>query len=435
MLRTSTDMIYYNGVGGINTRLADLLKSSNQASTGKRVLTPADDPIASARTLETRQSQAVVKQFKSNIGYANDGMALLENKLKGIEDIIKHVRTQTVYAGDGSLTPKDISYIEQDLRSQFDALVGIANTQDAHGDYLFSGYRANEKPYTGTLGNLTYNGDQGERTIQVSNSRYMPISMPGSSIFDHSRSIDIGATREPTEDNPTTNDALYSYRGTHNQGTASALTVSFNADADPVTSLGKRYILSYSQPDPAVAGEWKVQQLDSEGNRQDVTADYTPPNDPNPGTLSFNGITVQVPADPPPVDTTDKTALVDGDHFEVYVASNSVFENYALYMSSLTEHSEVGVAGGVSFALDNFDRATENILKLHTQIGSQMDETEQLENIGDDLNLQYSKVISRYEDADYSEVISNLIKERTYLQAAQQTFMRISNLSLFNYLS
>ena len=431
MLRTSTDMIFYNGVNSTNTRLLDLLRTSNQLSTGKRILTPADDPIASARVLETSQSKAVVKQFGSNIGYANDGMALLENKLQGIEKILQYVRRQTVYAGDGGHTPKDISYIEQDLRSQFEAILSLANTQDAHGDYIFSGYRANDKPYDGTLGKITYHGDQGERTIQVSNTRFMPISMPGTSIFDRSRNIDVNAIRTPTEDKPTTNDALYSYRGAHNEGTSGALTVSFN-NADPNTDLGKRYILTYTQPDPAVAGTWGVEELDSDGNRQTITPTVNPGP---PATLEFNGISVAVPDDPPPVDPTDKTPLVDGDKFEVYVASSSMFDNYALFMSSLTEHSEVSVAGGVSFALENFDYALENILTLHTQIGAQMNETERLDNLGSDLKLQYEKVISRFEDVDYTEAISNLMKERTYLQAAQLTFTKISNLNLFNYLS
>ncbi|MBR4737025.1 MAG: flagellar hook-associated protein 3, partial [Rhodocyclaceae bacterium] len=96
MLRTSTEMIFYNGVNSTNMRLLDLLNTSNQLSTGKRILTPADDPIAAARVLETSQSKAVVKQFGDNIGYANDGMALLETKLKGIEDIVQYVRRQTV---------------------------------------------------------------------------------------------------------------------------------------------------------------------------------------------------------------------------------------------------------------------------------------------------------------------------------------------------
>lgn len=445
MLRTSTEMIFYNGVNSTNMRLLDLLNTSNQLSTGKRILTPADDPIASARVLETSQSKAVVKQFGDNIGYANDGMALLETKLKGIEDIVQYVRRQTVYAGDGSLTPKDISYIEQDLRQQFEAILSLANTQDAHGDYIFSGYRTNDKPYDGTLGKITYHGDQGERTIQVSNTRFMPITMPGTSIFDRSRNIDVNAVRTPSEDKPTTNDALYSYRGAHNQGDSTALTVSFNttppanpgdpAAVDPNTDLGKRYILTYTQPDPDTYGTWGVEELDSDGNRQTVTAAYTAPAPGTPGTLTFNGITVEVPDDPPPVDPTDNTPLVDGDKFEVYVASNSMFDNYALFMSSLTEHSEVSVAGGVSFALENFDYALENILTLHTQMGAQMNETQRLDDLGADLKLQYEKVISRFEDVDYTEAISNLMKERTYLQAAQLTFTKISNLNLFNYLS
>ena len=435
-MRISTNMIYGKGVATLHNQTAELLRTQQQVSTGRRILTPADDPIASARALELGQSQAVNQQFGRNIAYADDNLKILEGKLVGVGDILQYSRERAVQAGNGSMTATDLGYLATDLKSQFEALFGLANSRDGQGDYIFSGFKANTKPFEGGLSGVQYQGDEGGRTIQVSASRFMPVSLPGADVFDRSRIVDVNALRTPSDDKPTTNDALYSFKGNNNTGTASALQVSFDpATVDPATDLGKRYQLQYSQPDPLVDGTWSVIMSVPGGEAVPVAASPNPPSPATPTSLTFNGITVQLPADAPPVSDADATPLGDGDAFEVFVASTKMFDNYALFVSALDDQGAVGAAGGVAFALENLDFALENVLKVRAQIGSQMVETEQLQNLGADLDLQYSQAISRLEDVDYAEALSRLVQQQSYLQAAQQSFLRITGLSLFNFLS
>lgn len=435
-MRISTNMIYGKGVAALQNQTAELLKTQQQVSTGRRILTPADDPIASARVLELGQSRSVNQQFARNIEYADDNLKILEGKLIGVGDILQYSRERAVQAGNGTMTATDLGYLATDLKSQFEALFGLANSRDGQGDYIFSGYKANTKPFEGGLSGVEYNGDEGGRTIQVSASRFMPVSLPGVDVFDRSRIVDVDALRTPTIDKPTTNDALYSFKGQNNTGSASALDVSFDAaTVDPATDLGKRYQISYVQPDPLVDGTWSVEAFLPGGGREAVAFVAAPPA-PAPSTsLTFNGITVDLPADAVPTSAADPTPLGDGDSFEVFVASTRMFDNYALFVSTLDDQGSVGAAGGVAFALENLDFALENVLKVRAQIGSQMVETEQLKNLGEDLNLQYAQAISRLEDVDYNEAISRLTQQQTYLQAAQQSFLRVTGLSLFNFLS
>ena len=48
--------------------------------------------------------------------------------------------------------------------------------------------------------------------------------------------------------------------------------------------------------------------------------------------------------------------------------------------------------------------------------------------------LQIQKALSDVQDLDYAEASTRLAKNLTGLQAVQETFSRLSNLSLFNYL-
>jgi len=75
------------------------------------------------------------------------------------------------------------------------------------------------------------------------------------------------------------------------------------------------------------------------------------------------------------------------------------------------------------------------VLTTRAQIGSQLVEVEQLGFIGSDLDLQYQTTLSDLQDLDYNEAISRLTQQRTFLEAAQQSFLKTTGLSLFNYLS
>ncbi|HRQ58834.1 MAG TPA: flagellar hook-associated protein FlgL [Azoarcus taiwanensis] len=441
-MRISSSMIYQRGLNALQQQTFDLVRTQQQVATGRRILTPADDPIASARALELNQTKAVNSQFANNLAYANDNLRLLENKLVGVGDILQYARERSVQAGNGAATAEDLRYIATDLKSQFEALVALANSQDGQGDYLFAGYRADTQPFAGGLAGVNYAGDQGERTIQVSASRYMPTSFAGDRVFDRSRMIDVTATRPPTADNPTTNEALYSFRGATNSGTGGGLTVSFGSIAindpdDPDSprnpdNQGRRYIFTYAETTPGnpATGSFSVEEVVPGVGRNPVATGLAPGS-----TYAFNGIEVSLPSHVPAANPNDPANIESGDAFEVMVASTNMFKNVAVAISALDDSSGVGPAGGVAFALENLDAALENILGLRAQVGSQMVEAEQLQNLGSDLDLQYATAISRLEDVDYAEAISRLTRQQAFLQAAQQSYVRITGLSLFNFIN
>lgn len=395
-MRISTNMIYDKGTAAIQQQMSDLLHTGQQVSTGRRVLTPADDPIAAARALDLTQSRGINTQFTTNQTYADDNLKLIEGKLTGVGDILQYARERAVQAGNGSLSGEDLAYIATDMRSQFDALLSLANTQDANNEYLFAGYKSQTQPFVGNLAGVTYQGDQGSRTMQVSSSRFMPVSLPGSDVFENTRPLQT------------------SWTGTAaaaNTGTASA-DVSFNPAQPLPANTGRRYDIEF------------------DGTNYVVT-EYVPGN-PTPAvvpatlsgtTLSFNGLDVDVSGAP-----------AAGDRFEVFVASKNIFDNFALYVDSLEKPGAGGAASGVAFALENLDFGLDNVLRARAQVGSQMVEVEQLQSIGSDLDLQYAETLSDLQDVDYAEAISNLTQRQTYLQAAQQSFLRITGLSLFNFL-
>lgn len=77
-MRVSTNMIYDQGVIALQKQSAALLYTGQQIATGRKILTPSDDPVGSARALDVSQSKSVNQQFITNQGYAEDALKLVE---------------------------------------------------------------------------------------------------------------------------------------------------------------------------------------------------------------------------------------------------------------------------------------------------------------------------------------------------------------------
>ena len=184
-MRVTTGMIFDSGLASIQKQNSRLLDTQEQVATGRRILRPSDDPVASARALEVSQSKSVNSLYAANQGYANDALKLVDSKLDAATDIVTYVRTRAVESGNGTYSSREQAAIGADITQQFNALLGIANSQDSTGEFVFGGYRSNAMPFGGSLAaGVQYQGDQGARTLQISASRNLPITSSGEEIFN-----------------------------------------------------------------------------------------------------------------------------------------------------------------------------------------------------------------------------------------------------------
>lgn len=199
-MRVSTNLIYNSGTLGILNNQAAQLKTYNQISTGRRVVTPEDDPVAASQVLVNIQSQSVNKTYIANQGAATDSLKMVETQLTSTSDILQEILDRTTQAGNTTLNDSDRASIAKDLQVRLDELVSIANSQDSNGHYLFSGYQGTVKPfsvtanpgpfdpttptpYSTTNPHVSFNGDQGTRELQVDSSRSMSITESGADVF------------------------------------------------------------------------------------------------------------------------------------------------------------------------------------------------------------------------------------------------------------
>lgn len=108
----------------------------------------------------------------------------------------------------------------------------------------------------------------------------------------------------------------------------------------------------------------------------------------------------------------------------------SVFKTLATLIGQL----ETNDTSGLTAANAKFDQASANVLRVRASIGSRLNELDALGSLNQNLDLQYAQTLSKLQDLDYAKAISELTQKQQQLEAAQQSFTKISQLSLFNYL-
>ncbi len=88
----------------------------------------------------------------------------------------------------------------------------------------------------------------------------------------------------------------------------------------------------------------------------------------------------------------------------------------------------------IAETLSNLENAEDNVGIVRAQVGARLNTLDSTREMHAGTELVSNKVMSEVRDLDYAEAITRLTMENTILQAAQQSFAKISQLSLFNFL-
>lgn len=409
-MRISTSTFYSDSVSAMNQLQVNIAQTQQQISTGRRILTPADDPAAAARAVELSQSDSANTQFASNRTAAINTLSLSDGILQSVTSLLQDAQTTAIDASAQSSSATNRTALAAHLQASLQELLGLANSTDGAGSYLYSGGQGGVQPFANSAGGVTYQGDDVQHKVQAATSRQIPLTDSGADLFMRIRNGNGTFQAAPVATNTgnaivsqgvVTNGTLYngnSYQLTFNVA-AGATTYSINdttsgapvALVPPVTNM------------PYVSGQ----------------------------AISFNGIQFDIKGTP-----------AAGDTFNVSPSSNqSIFDTLNKFITTLNAPIPAGNPAalaayqqGLNAATTALDHSLNNVLGVRATIGARLNELDALNVTGDSLGLQYKQTLSKIQDTDYTKAISDLTQQNMNLQAAQKSFAQVSGLSLFNYL-
>jgi len=183
-MRLSTAQIFQQAVTAMQNKQVELAKTQQQLATGQKNLAPSDDPAAATRILDLNHIIETTDQYQRNADFAETRLAMEEVALTSVGDVLQRVRELAVRAGNASLGAEERQIIAAEVRTNMEDLVQLANSKDASGEYLFSGFQSDTEPFSHDgSGNFSYAGDQGQRSLQIGASRQVPVGDAGNDVF------------------------------------------------------------------------------------------------------------------------------------------------------------------------------------------------------------------------------------------------------------
>jgi len=299
-MRIGTLQMFRQGVNSMLEQQTKLFQTQNQLSTGKRINSPSDDPTGAAQLVGLSESSKITAQYQDNILAARTRLELEETALGSAGDTLQRVRELTIQALNDTNGLAERTAIAVEVRQLADEMIGLANRKDGSGQYMFAGFQVLTQPFTKTAPGANYNGDSGQRQIQIGSARQIADGDSGQAVF-----MDI--------------------------------------------------------PD-----------------------------------------------------------------------GGGGFESIFVTLENLASDLEANTPSGAS--LDRIDSAMDQFLGFRASTGARLNALDNQEKINSAMLLQLEQTRSVIEDLDYAEAASRLSRESVTLQAAQQAFVKVQNLNLFNYI-
>src|SRR3989344_4178705 len=183
-MRISTQQYFETSSAKYSDNYSSVVKAQDQASSGVRVQTAADDPVAAARLLLLQQQKDMLGQFNGNITSLKNSLTNEESVLSSINDALQRA-TQLALRAGGSISDADRRSIASEVGAIEDQVLGMLNSKDSSGNYLFSGSKTQTPPYSrNNDGTYSYQGDETPLTLQVSNTLKISAGDTGKTILE-----------------------------------------------------------------------------------------------------------------------------------------------------------------------------------------------------------------------------------------------------------
>lgn len=170
--------VLHDSINRSKNRMAEY---QNQASTLKKLNTPSDDPVGSAKVLEIRTDKVNNEQFQSNSKMAETFLNNTDTVLSELADIT--VRAKEIAINQSSAASSNESTrigVAEEITQLY--LQSIAAANRRIGDrYLLGGYRTDRAPVDA---DGRYQGDDGEMLVEVSRDVFVSMNVPGLGVFN-----------------------------------------------------------------------------------------------------------------------------------------------------------------------------------------------------------------------------------------------------------
>jgi len=402
-----------NGVFHLHNREYSMDKVNQQINTGKKDRLPRENvvDVTQAMTIHTKIHK--IDQYIRNIQDGESERSLVEVKINDTIQILQRVRELAVQGANGIYTEEDRKKIAIEVDQLLRDVILNANSK-YKGNFLFSGYQKYTKPFETLEGavkginqsmikEVKYLGDNGKQLREMDSGEYIATGMPGSEAFWGEQFQIYSAVNTAnfriTEDQAImidgnriefkAGDNIYAIMDKINRSPA-AVTAS-------VDIVNGGLVLKTTKPH-------KLELADIEG-----------------GTLLQD------------LGILEKGRPIGPDNYEptATVITGSVFDILIGLRDAFLQNNQEDIGGRF---LGSIDLAIDNLTYHIAETGAISNRLQYLEKrLGDD-KIAYTETLTKIEDVDVAEAITNLKMLEFAHETSLASLARITKTTLMDFL-
>ncbi|AHV34611.1 flagellar hook-associated protein FlgL [Aeromonas dhakensis] len=401
-MRITTNMVYDRNISSLNSANERLSTAYEQLMTGEKFKSAGEDPSGMSQKLALTKEIDLFKQYGVNGSLLENSLGHEETVLTALNTAMTSAQTLIQKANDSAVGYEDRQAIASELEGLQKQMFDLMNSKNSQGEYIFGGNQSKTQPFIqDASGNYIFQGDTGQRKIQVSPTVQIAANDSGFNLFE------IVPTRR-TSSAGSANIQV----GVADQGHFDSF---YRNNYDP-SLASNQYTVN------TIAGTPDTYEIRDGGGTLLQSGDYVAGNK-----IPFNGLelTLSLPAggaaqnfvlDPP-----QNNNILDGmsDFITALRDPNITPDTFQLKVADATAHMK---------------NARLNVDQGLGEIGGRMNGLEQVMGSNEGLSTLNQQARAKVSEADLYEVIATLSKEDAALSATQLSFSKISKLTLFDYI-
>jgi len=384
-------------LSSINLLESSINQTQNQMSSSLSFTTASQNPIGAGSVNNYKQALAQSQQYGSNATSAQTNLSTEDNALSQVQSQLQALRNLALEANSGVLTNSNLSAIASQAVQIQNSLLSLANTTNGNGEYIFGGFAAQTQPFTLSASGATYNGDQGQRQVQIAAGQTVADGDNGDTVFNQIK----------------TGNGTFSVSagvGNTGAGIVGATTVS-----NPALYDGGTYAITFTAP-----GTYQV----TKGATVVANGSYT-----DGGTIAFNGVQVTLSGQPA---TGDSFSLAPSGNQSLFTTVQSLVS--ALQTGVSSPASTTAFNNSINSAINNIDQALDQSSNVRATIGGRLNSITTQQSVATSQQTQLQQSISNIQSLDFAGAITTLDQQNVTLSAALQAFTLTQGLSLFKFL-
>lgn len=410
-MRISSSQYFTLNVQSMNDQQATLANMYQQIASGNKLQTASDNPLGAAQAVQMTAQAATLAQYTTNQSAALTSLQQEDSTLGSVTSVMQSIQTLVNRAGDGTLNDTDRASIAQEISGYRNQLSSLANTTDSSGNFIFGGFQTGKSPFTdNTTGSgATYVGDNGNRVVQISDTRTISTGDTGASVFQGTSAAESDAVPAGATTNTGTGTiGAVSTTDPHNSGNSSTYAITFSsATTYSITTTSATGVVTPGTATAYTAGQ----------------------------PITVGGQSVAISGAPAAGDKFTVTPANTGNSSDTDIFTTLDNLVTALQQPAPAGASAATLTNALATAGTKINNTYNNVLTVQASVGGREQEVKATQATTATASTQTASSLADLTSVDLASAISQYELTQTALQGAQQAFASIQKMSLFQYLS